>query len=258
MLDWGVCLPQVDVHSAIYETYFVQRFSRDQWSIGGGSPLYICILLYLKLIQCSGITQIYGQLEEGALVYMHSSICDTYAVQWYCIDLWSIGGGGLGICAFAICGTYMVQWYSIDLWSIGWGCMSALGICANILGVVVFQTSMLNWRRGWSPVCHGYMCILLYVKLIWCSGVAQIYCQVEEGMGSFCHGYMCVVHSAIYETYMVQWCCIDLCSIEGGSICHGYMYILLYVKVIVCSGVAEICYQLGGISAMGIYAFFYM
>ena len=76
----------------------------------------MCILLYVKLIWCSGITQIYGQLEEGALVYVHSSIYETYSVQWYYIDQWSIGGGG--------------PWY---------------------------------------------MCILLYVKLIWCSGITQIY-----------------------------------------------------------------------------------
>ena len=47
--------------------------------------------------------------------------------------------------------------------------MSALGICAffymrNLFGVVVFHTSMVDWRRG-------YMCILLYVNLIQCSGV---------------------------------------------------------------------------------------
>ena len=40
----------------------------------------MCILLYVKLIQCSGITYIYGQLEEGALLYVHSSICETYSV----------------------------------------------------------------------------------------------------------------------------------------------------------------------------------
>ena len=34
-----------------------------------------------------------------------------------------------------------------------------------------------------GSVCHGYMCILLYVKLIWCSGVAEIYGQLEEGDG---------------------------------------------------------------------------
>ena len=75
----------------------------------------MCILLYVKLIQYSGIPQIYGQLEEE----------------------------GFGICAF---------WY---MW--------------NIFGVVVFHRSMVNWRRG-----PWYMCILLYVKLMWCSGIPQI------------------------------------------------------------------------------------
>ena len=40
----------------------------------------MCILLYVKLIWCSGILYIYGQLEEGALVYVHSAICETYLV----------------------------------------------------------------------------------------------------------------------------------------------------------------------------------
>ena len=47
------------------------------------------------------------------------------------------------------------------------------------------------------------MCILLYVKLLQCSGVLEVYCQLEE----------------------------------GGYICTGYMCILLYVKLIQCSGV---------------------
>ena len=70
----------------------------------------MCILLYVKLLWCSGTTQIYGQLEKGglgicaffymlnlisvvvlhssmvdwrreALEYEHSSICETYLVQ---------------------------------------------------------------------------------------------------------------------------------------------------------------------------------
>ena len=40
----------------------------------------MCILLYVKLIQCSGITWIYGQLEEGALVYVHSAVYEMYLV----------------------------------------------------------------------------------------------------------------------------------------------------------------------------------
>ena len=30
-------------------------------------PSYMCILLYVKIIQCSGIPYIYVQLEEGGL-----------------------------------------------------------------------------------------------------------------------------------------------------------------------------------------------
>ena len=43
----------------------------------------MCILLYVKLIWCSGIPYIYGQLEEGYIcpkVYVHSAICETYLV----------------------------------------------------------------------------------------------------------------------------------------------------------------------------------
>ena len=38
------------------------------------------ILLYVKFIWCSGIPYIYGQLEEGALVYVPSAICETSLV----------------------------------------------------------------------------------------------------------------------------------------------------------------------------------
>ena len=61
--------------------------------------------------------------------------------------------------------------------------------------------------------------------------------QLEEGIGvSLPWVY---VHSAIYETYLVQWCCIDLLLIRGGcgSVCHGYKCILLYMKLLWCSGV---------------------
>ena len=64
------------------------------------------------------------------------------------------------------------------------------------------------------------MCILLYVKLIWCSCITQIYGQLEEGG---------------------PW----------------YLCIPLYVKLILCSGITQISVQLeeGG---LGICAFFYM
>ena len=77
----------------------------------------------------------------------------------------------------------MVLNRSMVNWGRGWG-QSAMGICAfcymwNFCSVVVFQRSMLNWRKG--DFCFWYMCILLYVKLIWCSGFPEIYAQLEGG-----------------------------------------------------------------------------
>ena len=37
-----------------------------------------------------------------------------------------------------------------------------------------------------GSICHGYMFILLYMKLIWCSGFPEIYAQLEKGVGSVC------------------------------------------------------------------------
>ena len=63
------------------------------------------------------------------------------------------------------------------------------------------------------------MCILLYIKLIWCNGFPEIYAQLEEeGLSAkYDHN----VHSAIYESYVVYWISRDLCSIGGGgSVCQ--------------------------------------
>ena len=43
-----------------------------------------------------------------------------------------------------------------------------------------------------------------------------------------------------------------------GSVFHGYMCILVYVKLMWCSGFPEMYAQYGGMSAIGICAFFYM
>ena len=136
----------VYVHSTICETSVMEWYSIHLWSIGGGYifPMYMCILLCVKHIWCSGIPYIYGQLEEGALVYVHSAICEISVVEWYSIHLWSIGGDTSVLCICALC--YML----------------------NIFGVVVFHTSMVNWR---GYICPKYICILLYIKHIWCSGI---------------------------------------------------------------------------------------
>ena len=66
----------VYVHSGICEMSVVEQYSIHLWSIGGGGPRYMCILLYVKLLWCSGIPYIYGQLE-GVICpkYVHSAIC---------------------------------------------------------------------------------------------------------------------------------------------------------------------------------------
>ena len=49
--------------------------------MGSACHRYMCILLYMKLMQCRGLSEIYGQLEEGVslpLVYVHSDIYNTY------------------------------------------------------------------------------------------------------------------------------------------------------------------------------------
>ena len=109
---------------------------------------YMCILLYRKHIWCNGIPHIYGQLECGVCVpsvYGHSAICETYVVSWYSRDLLSIGVGDryiLSICAF---------WY---MW--------------NLLGVMVFHTSIVNWSGGryiLSISAFCYMWNVLRVKV---------------------------------------------------------------------------------------------
>ena len=37
------------------------------------------------------------------------------------------------------------------------------------------------------------MCILLYVKLIWCSGIPYIHGQLAGGWGYIWLGYMCII-----------------------------------------------------------------
>ena len=108
-----------------------------------------------------GLPQMYGLLEEGwglsTLVFVHSSICESYAVNGPSTDVWSIRGGGV-----------YLHWY----------------LCI-LLYVKVMQSRGLpqmygQLEEGVRSICHGYMCILLFMKLIWCSGFPEIYAQLEE------------------------------------------------------------------------------
>ena len=122
------------------------------------------------------------------------------------------------------------------------------------------------WLIGGS-ICQGYMCILLYVKLIGCNGFAYIYAWLEEGVGSVCHAYMCIL------LYVKPIGCNGVAEMyawleEGGVMvlhrllvsCRGCM--LLYMKLIWYSGFPEIYAWLeeGGLgqSVMGIGALCYI
>ena len=39
-----------------------------------------------------------------------------------------------------------------------------------------------------GSICHGYMCIVLYMKHIWCNGFPDIYAQLDEGVGQSAMG----------------------------------------------------------------------
>ena len=86
------------------------------------------ILLYVKLLSCSGIPYIYGQLEGRYFFPKYMCILLYVKLIWYSGIPYIYGQleeGGLGICAFC----YM----------------------CNFCGIVVFHTSMVNWRGVHLP-----------------------------------------------------------------------------------------------------------
>ena len=93
----------------------------------------------------------------------------------------------------------------------------------NLFGVVVLHGSMIDW---WGSICHSYICILLYVKLIWCSGVAWIYDWLMGGPSAMHIFTFCCMWNwfgvVVLHGSMINWWGV-------GSFCHGYMCILLYI-----------------------------
>ena len=41
--------------------------------------------------------------------------------------------------------------------------------------VVVAVDLHVDWGEGWGQSEHGYMCMLLYMKPVWCNGSPEIY-----------------------------------------------------------------------------------
>ena len=84
----------VYVHCAICETYLVKWYSIHLWLIGGGTcALGICAFCYmLNLYDVVVFHRTMVNWRWGALVYVHSAICETDLMWWYSLDLWSIAG----------------------------------------------------------------------------------------------------------------------------------------------------------------------
>ena len=84
-----------------------------------------------------------------------------------------------------------------------------------------------------------YMCILLYMKHIWCNGIPYIYCQLEWGVRcilsiyTFCYMWH-LFGVMVFHRSIVNW------SAAGGYMYPQYMCILPYVKLIWCNSIPYI------------------
>ena len=156
----------VYVVSVICETYLVQWYSIDLWSIGlntGG--LGICAFCYMSNL-CGVVVFHRSMLAIGDGGYICPRyMCillyvKLYLVQWYSIDLWSIGGeGGLGICAFCF--------------------------MSNLCGVVVFHRSVVAIGMR-VHLLQVYMHSGICETYLQCSVIPYIYGQLEQGDLGIC------------------------------------------------------------------------
>ena len=149
---------------------------------------------------------------QGALVHVHSAVKLFGVVVFHTSMVkWRGSICPQNMCAFC----YMLNIFGVVVfntsmvnWSGGLG-TSALSICAfcymwNLFSVVVFHRYMVNWRK--QP---WYMCILLSVKLFWCSSIPYIYGQLEGSPSAlsicaFCY-MLNIFGVVVYHTSMVNW-----------------------------------------------------
>ena len=169
------------------------------------------MLLYVKLIHCSGFPEIYAWLEEGVGSVCHGYMCMLLYVKLiWCSgfpEIYALLGGmsAFSICAFFymwnLCGVVVFQTSMLN-W--GWG-QSAMGICeffnmSNCFGVAVFYRSIVNWRRGWGESAMG-ICAFCYIWQLF--GVLVFQRSMPYWRRGGVNLPWVYVHSAIYETYVV-------------------------------------------------------
>ena len=152
-------------------------------------------------VWCSGIQGIYAQLQGG-----QSAICRCALFSIYIdlpLDVPSlVQQYSRHLCFFEGEGSASRSDYICQVW-----CSSIQGIYAQLKGAM----------------CHGYMCIVLYMKLIWCNGFAEIYAQLEGSGGSISHKYMCIL-LYIYRSAMrcgkfgVPFCTASMLNWRRGGV----------------------------------------
>ena len=205
LIDWGsICLLYICALSYVWNLCGVMILHAAMVNcLEVHLPVvYMCILLYVKLMRYNGVAQIYGWLEEGwgqsaigicALCYIwnlfSAMVFQGSMLAWRGVG--SICHGYMCILLYMKLFGVMVFHGSMVDWRRGWGQLttdpcntntphqSAQGICTwcyvwNWCGVVVFHGSMVNWRRGWGQSV---------MKLMQCSGLPWIYGQLEEEAG---------------------------------------------------------------------------
>ena len=73
-----------------------------------------------------------------------------------------------------ICVMVFHRLLSIGVWGVHVSSVYVHSAIVKLIGVTVFHTSIVNWSGG--EMYPQYMYILLYVKLMWCNGISEIYC----------------------------------------------------------------------------------
>ena len=205
------CQSSMDICAlcCIWNLFGVMVFQRSllAWWWGGVNLpwVYVYCAIY-ELVWYNGFPDIYAWLEErgwGQSVISICALCYIYLP----VDLPSL-----------------VLWYSRHLCLSQRG-QSTIDPCYTItpspchliidpstplhLLLPIDHRSMLHHYTPY--ICPRYLCIVLYVKLMWCSGLPWIYCQLEEGWG---------------QSVMKLIWCSGLTWIYGqlgvglGSVCH--------------------------------------
>ena len=144
----------------------------------------------------------------------------NYKQLLFSSDIWA-GTSAMGICTFF----YMWHWFcgqlhsnnererdSVHMWN-KWKWWNSTGPVQHYLCISRYKIQCSGvpaiYAQKWGSICLGYMCICLYVKLIWCSGVAWVYDRLMGGpsaIGIFAFIYMWNLFGVVVlHGSMINW-----------------------------------------------------